>query len=188
MVSTMRLSIIGLTIVATAGVAQDVNQITLKYDDGTGVSGDLVEFEDGIFRIQSSVGLIAIPAADVACIGSACPEGTELEVAPAPVKLTSQDGSLSVEGNLINFADGQYLVATNIGEMQIQADAVNCEGIGCPEQLEPPSQRVTLVSDAVTIEGDLLSVEEGAYVVLADGIGQVRINADAFECLGEVCP
>ena len=184
----MRPTILALTLLATTGVAQSTNQITLKYDDGSGVSGELVEFSNGIFRVQASVGLIAIPAQDVSCIGVACPEGTALEVPPAPVTLTALDGTFNVSGNVIDFVDDEYVLATDIGEIRISASLATCEGVGCVAPPPPVSRDVSLVSGTTTIEGELVRVEDGAYIVDVDQLGQMRVDASTFECRGDACP
>ncbi|MCK0096925.1 hypothetical protein MWU60_15205 [Yoonia sp. F2084L] len=189
----MRKLSIGLILLASASIAQSASQVTLKYDDGTGVSGELVGFDDGIFRIQASVGLIAIPAQDVSCIGAVCPEGTELQVAAAPVVLTSLDGNLRIAGDVIEFVDGEYVLATEIGEFRIDASLIVCEGEGCvpssaPANEEPVSQEVFLVNGTTSIEGKLLGLEDGAYLIEVDQLGTLRVDANTFDCRGEACP
>lgn len=184
----MRTLIFGLMVFAAPVVAQNANQVTLKYDDGTGVTGELSTFEDGIFQIKSSIGTVAIPASDVSCIGSACPEGTALEVPSSAVVLTSIDGASQLSGDLIEFADDEYVLATDIGEVRIRADQVTCEGEGCVALEEPVSSTVTLVNDSTEIEGEFLRIEDGAYIVYNEILGEIRVNSDTFECRGDRCP
>lgn len=56
---------------------------------------------------------------------------------PAPVlaesvRLTSPDGTVNLNGDLIDFSDGTYTVRTNLGDLRVSADRVRCEGAGCP--------------------------------------------------------
>lgn len=184
----MRRLTIGLMMLATSGFAQDTNQVTLKYDDGSGVSGELLEYKDDMFRLQASVGLIAIPAQDVSCIGAACPPGTTLEVPPAPVTLVSHDGKISLSGNVIEFVNNEYVLATDIGEIRISADLTSCTGAGCVTPSEPPSREVVLTNGSATIEGLYVGLENGTYIIEVDALGKMRVDASSFECTGAACP
>ena len=183
----MRPFIFALLLLPTTVVAQSANQVTLKYDDGSGVSGELIEFKDDKFRIQASVGMIVIPAQDVSCIGTACPDGTAFEVPAAPVTLTGKDGTFTLSGNVIEFVDDEYVLATDIGEIRIAASLATCEGAGCVAPQEPINRNVTLVNGATTIEGELIRIEDGYYIVEVDQLGEMRVDANTFECRGEAC-
>lgn len=183
----MRLLFFGSILLASPCWAQS-SQVTLQYDDGTGVSGELVEFADGNFRIQASVGLISIPEEDVTCTGQACPAGTTPDVPTPTVTLTSLDGSTTIIGDVIDFVDGEYVISTLMGQLQIGASDVTCEGTGCIPVPEPVIQDVVLVNGDTEIEGELVRVEDGVYIIQSPQLGQVRIDATAFECRGEACP
>ncbi|MEL6426079.1 MAG: hypothetical protein AAFQ33_11565 [Pseudomonadota bacterium] len=184
----MRLVLLGLMLLGSPGAAQTENQITLKYDDGSGVTGELVEYTDEFFRIEASVGLIAIPTGEVSCIGAACPSGTKLEVPSAPATLTGLDGTFSVTGTIIDYADDVYVVATAVGEMRVDARLATCEGAGCVDITPVANQTVMLISDTARIEGKLLAFEDGNYVIDIEQFGELRLNSSAFECLGDACP
>ncbi|HIP22880.1 MAG TPA: hypothetical protein EYG79_04710, partial [Rhodobacteraceae bacterium] len=48
--------------------------VTLTSEDGVlMITGDLLSFEDGFFRISSTIGELSINASDVTCEGDACP-------------------------------------------------------------------------------------------------------------------
>ena len=48
------------------------------------------------------------------------------------VTLNSMDGTLSITGELIEFSDENYVIASNIGNLTIPTDAVTCVGEACP--------------------------------------------------------
>lgn len=188
----MRRLLTCLMLLATPIMAQEAAQVTLTYDDGTGVTGELIRFEDGKFFVQASVGLVAIDVADVVCAGAACPEGTaaEAEVADLPkqVTLKSLDGQLTISGDMVDFVDGKYVVSNPAGELRVDAAQVTCEGEGCIEPDAPVSNEVVLVNGTTTIPGKLLGFEDGTYIVETQQLGQVRIDASVFACEGAACP
>lgn len=49
------------------------------------------------------------------------------------VTLKANDGSVSVEGELVEFADGFYQIRTDLGLLRLSAERVTCEGEGCPK-------------------------------------------------------
>lgn len=50
------------------------------------------------------------------------------------VTLLSSDGSLKVEGDLVDFVDGLYVVRTVLGDIRISESRVQCSGPGCPTE------------------------------------------------------
>ncbi len=48
------------------------------------------------------------------------------------VTLTSEDGALTISGDLVAFEDGFYRIKTTIGELSISENDVSCEGEACP--------------------------------------------------------
>jgi hypothetical protein len=168
--------------------AQTPNTVTLKLDGGEDVTGELVEFTGDLFRIQSLVGMIAISAEGVSCIGAACPEGTRLETTGGLLVLTSLDGSATVRGNLIEVSNDQYVIATDFGEMRIDQSKVSCEGFGCVTSEVVLGGNIVLAGEGSTIEGVLVEVTDDAYLVDIANVGVVRVKKDAFECTGTGCP
>lgn len=49
-----------------------------------------------------------------------------------PVTLTTLDGSVTVDGELVSFADGFFRVETAYGTLTLDGGNVTCEGVGCP--------------------------------------------------------
>ena len=183
---------ISLAVAASTGASQTQETVTIKFDDGDGdgVTGELVEFANDTFKIKTVIGQVTIPAEGVFCIGTACPPSTRLEVAPSPMALTSFDGAIKIAGNLLEIADGQYVLATDFGELRIDTDEVTCEGDGCLETVAPPTfgGPVVLTSGATTIEGNLIGIEDNSYIVEIEFVGPIRVTMDQFTCSGTGCP
>jgi len=119
-------------LIAGSAVAQTNNQVSLRFNDaGETITGELLEFANGNFRINSMIGPVTIPNIDLVCIGDACPDGTTGDLSGVVLTLTSLDGTLTVSGNLIEIKDENYVLATGAGEFVIPVDGVNCEGSGC---------------------------------------------------------
>jgi len=186
------------TVIATfslclAPLAATAAEVTLRFANGQdSISGELQAYEDGRFRIDSTIGMIVIPDDGVTCIGDACPEGTKLVLENARVVLASKDGSVTFEGDLIEATASDYVIATSIGEQRIPIDLVTCEGEGCVAisvaDIGPLSGDVTLSNKAITLEGELLGFEDGSYILQEPTLGEVRVSADDFECAGAGCP
>lgn len=68
MISTILAATIGMSVPAIAEI------ITLSSNDGAlTVSGNLLSFEDGFYRIDTTIGVLSISVGDVTCAGDACP-------------------------------------------------------------------------------------------------------------------
>ena len=52
------------------------------------------------------------------------------------VSLQTPDGNTQIVGELQGIEDGQYVVRTEIGELRVSVDAVECSGAGCPKRSE----------------------------------------------------
>jgi hypothetical protein len=189
----VRNSIVALSaIIAFAGpsLAQSADTVTFRFVDDEGITGELVEVNDKIARLKTTVGLITIPLEGASCIGRACPDSIRFVPTLPPVVLTALDGSTTLTGNLLEVTESQYVIATDFGEFSIDINKVSCEGEGCPPVANPAEigGEVVLTSGSTTIEGRLIGLEESAYVVEVEAMGTIRVNSDLFTCAGEGCP
>lgn len=194
------------------------SEITLQSADGAlKFVGKLIEFTDNKYILSTNLGNIAIGADGVVCEGDACPviEEPTTEVASAattpadfkggPVSLQSFDGALKFEGNLIAIENGNYIVRTQLGDLQIATDSVTCVGGGCPQvvvesleqtetvpeniKIDADDPRVTLTSFDGNLKfvGDLVEVTNGKYVIKTN-LGELRVSASTVKCEGPACP
>lgn len=50
----------------------------------------------------------------------------------AQVQLKSSDGSVDMTGEYVDFVDGYYVLRTDLGDLRVSSDRVDCIGAGCP--------------------------------------------------------
>lgn len=182
-----------LALPSMAGAQTEFN-VTLRFADGQdSISGALTNFENNRFYINASIGLVAIPADGVVCIGDACPQSTRLKLENARIVLTAKDGSASMAGDLIEIHRNEYVLATAIGVQRVPVDLVDCDGALCRKSAPaapaaPRDATVVLTSGGNRLEGKLLGVEDGAYILETNTLGEIRVSSADFECEGAVCP
>ena len=182
-----------LALAPQGAAAQDPNTVTLRFaGDQESLSGPLIKFEDDKFLIDSKIGMVAIPASAAVCIGDACPEGTRLVLEESGVTLTSLDGTVMINGDLIEVDGDEYVLATAFGEQRIQTAMVTCEGVGCVEvtaaRLDADSTEVILSDGEVTLTGELIGTDDGFYIIDEAVMGELRVSAAKFTCVGPKCP
>ena len=51
------------------------------------------------------------------------------------VVLKSKDGRSWITGTIVSVIDGSYIVKTRFGEMVVDRDLVDCEGVACPKAM-----------------------------------------------------
>ncbi len=178
-----------ITLSGSLASAQPANTVTIKYDDGDGITGELLEASDVSLRLDTIMGAVTIPFDGISCIGAACPDSIRFKEVEAPVVLTALDGSAQMAGNLIGIEDNQYVVASEIGEIRIDMEKAICEGAGCPDQPGAIAfgGAVVLVHGTTNVEGTLIGLEEDAYLIDTEFLGKVRVTREAI-CKGEGCP
>lgn len=112
------------------------------------------------------------------------------------VTLTTDDQDVTIQGDLVSFDRGVYVVNTIIGEISISGDNVICEGPGCPgaapeadTQVVSADRSVTLVNETggVRLEGELVAFDGNVYTVETI-IGQFDVFAAGTTCSGPGCP
>ncbi len=78
---------------ATSAMAE---RVTLKSSDGgIDISGDFLEYRDGLYIIDTQFGPLRIKDNDITCSGDGCPDATEVAAAPA----TPQAGTPTVDAD-----------------------------------------------------------------------------------------
>lgn len=172
-----------------AALATSSQMITLLYEGEDGISGELLEYDGKVFKIASSIGNVTIPAQDLSCVGNACPEKFRLKPTLPKVSLVTLDGQMSMQGNLVDVTDTDYVLATDLGNIEVPISTVNCEGDGCPDvagQL-PATGLVVLTGESI-IKGMLVGVDSTSYVLQSKHLGTIRVDRTKFSCEGEVCP
>lgn len=173
----------------SAAAAQSTNTITIKFDDGEGITGELVEVTETGLRLSTLMGIVTIPLDGVSCLGEACPSTVRVIPDGPNVVLTARDGSIELTGELLGVEAGQYVLATNIGEFRIDVAETTCTGTACPRVDTRPTfgGKVILANGPTTIEGVLTGLTDDVYVVQVDVLGTLQVPRN-FTCSGDGCP
>ncbi|MEL6523208.1 MAG: phosphate ABC transporter substrate-binding/OmpA family protein [Pseudomonadota bacterium] len=88
------------------------------------------------------------------------------------VVLISSDGSLRVEGDLIDFVDGLYIVRTVLGDIRISESRVQCTGPGCPTT-DAPVDVTFRIAGSDTLGDQLLPLIVTGYAASQGGEAQL---------------
>ncbi len=141
-----------LAVLGAQAQAQDT-QVSLRSEaEDITVSGELLAFEDGVYRVRTVIGDISIDGNKVVCTGPGCPaeaEPVEIMTAGVPgekIILITDNGGVRLEGTLISFDTAQYQIDTALGTFQIDAVGTSCTGPGCPVAQLVPAEKVTQVA------------------------------------------
>ena len=170
--------------------AQVSSTVTLKYDAGEGLTGELVEVNDQVVVLRNSIGLVTVPVEGVTCVGQACPDFMRFVSSAPMLTFSTRDGSVAVQGQLVEISNNQYVIATKLGELRFNVDDAICTGEGCPLNLTEPQfgGDVVLANGGTAIEGQLLGMEGTSYIIEVVDIGPIRVDATLFDCSGDGCP
>lgn len=170
--------------------AQSANTVTIRFGDGDGITGEVIEVTDDEIQLQTTVGSVTLPLSGTTCTGAACPGAARQNIEDLPVVvLSARDGSSQLLGYLLDIVDDQYILATEAGELRLNVSDVNCAGEACLDD-QPVFEfggPVVLASGAITIEGTLTGLDEDAYFLEVDALGALRVSRD-FVCNGDGCP
>lgn len=111
--------------------------------------------------------------------------------AGADTRLQSKDGSFVLQGEILDITDENYVIQTEMGEMIVRREFVNCDGDFCP--IDPANadaeKMVQLVSadGKVTLDGELLNVDDASYYIRTDR-GDLTVARAFMSCEGAACP
>lgn len=108
------------------------------------------------------------------------------------VTLQSENDSVSISGELLEFDAETYTIKGTLGVITVPRDGVICSGDGCPSleaEVVSPSLEVVLssIADETRITGELVTVEPEHYVIRT-ALGDFRIAIANVECQGQACP
>lgn len=109
-------------------------------------------------------------------IGGACLFGAS-GVSAQDITLKSPDGGINIQGELIEFKDGTYLIDSKFGQLNISMDLVECIGEACPEldasNLDPVTWSVSLWGKRRAFTEH---VEQLAVLIAEKTEGKFRLN------------
>ena len=139
-------------------------ETTLKSHDGSfEIEGELLGFDGVNYNIETDLGKLLVKKEFVVCEGD-CPD--ETAVAPVSnsgeVTLISLDGSVRVDGTLVEVTDTDFVIDSSTGRLSVRKQFVRCEGAACPQTLINREQIAISVPDAAA--ANLMTVIVGDYV------------------------
>ena len=110
-----------------------------------------------------------------AILTSAILASTALTATAQTVTLKSDDGTVSIDGELVSFEGGIYAVRTVLGTMRMSADSVRCEGEGCPKPVGPAE---VYIAGSDTIGVSLMPLLLTGFAGQTDGIAETVEDGD----------
>lgn len=155
-------------------------EVTLESLDGSlDIVGDLMSVDDTTFVIKTEFGELNVRREFVRCIGAECPtDESEANSDGGAVILTSGDGTIRLEGPLVDVTDTDFVIDTPSGVLTVRKEFVTCEGDACPQSLVTSEQIVVAVPD--DIASDLLTAIISDYSSSKDfNVTQRFATADA---------
>ncbi|HSF92560.1 MAG TPA: phosphate ABC transporter substrate-binding/OmpA family protein [Paracoccaceae bacterium] len=119
---------------AVTPVAAAENTVTLKSFDGSfDMTGDLVRFDGETYVIDTDLGQLSVRSEFVLCEGDACTAGApEPELESNQITLRAFGGGAEFTGEMLDFDGESYVLLTNVGELTIRSEFVECIGDSCP--------------------------------------------------------
>ncbi len=120
---------------------------------------------------------------------------TILTLAPAQAEITlkSFDGTFEVDGEFLGLDDENYSIRTNVGELLVRREFVQCIGDECPKEksdtVVAQSNEINLKSfDGTTdLVGELLEFDGTNYVIVTQ-VGTLTVRSEFVQCIGDACP
>jgi phosphate transport system substrate-binding protein len=91
------------------------------------------------------------------------------------VTLKSADGTVDLTGQLVKFENGNYVVATDLGDLSISASRVRCEGEACPK-IDVSDKAVKIVGSD-TIGAGIMPLLMGGYATYLDAESSIQNTA-----------
>ncbi len=95
------------------------------------------------------------------------------------ITLTAPDGTFTATGEFVSFENGVYVISTALGNIQVNADTVSCEGSACAEPPSPPAPAASPAPAAAQIPVDVRftgsdTVGDGLMPLLLSGYGALH--------------
>ena len=108
------------------------------------------------------------------------------------VTLRSFDGTFEASGILLDAQGNSYVINTEIGELKVRKEFVECLGEGCPsavQEVEVADKTVELRSfdGTSSFKGELVAFDGTTYD-LSTTLGMLKVRSEFVECVGPGCP
>ncbi len=109
----------------------------------------------------------------------------------AQTSLVAKDGNITIEGKLKGFDDTNYTIETDLGELIVHRDFVDCLGEGCPESATDVANSTAIElsspDGSIRLIGELIELTQTDYVILTT-TGELTVRRELVVCEGASCP
>jgi len=126
-----------------------------------------------------------------ALVMSLCSVGTGVSAQSDNMVLVRMGNSI-LTGEFLGVVNDSYHLQTSVGEVFVPLNKATCLGAACPPRAPEFVQggEIALMSSDGTLklEGKMIAIENGNYVVQTESFGEVKVAIDGASCAGPGCP
>lgn len=163
-------------------------------DGNFSLTGKLISVDDENYTIETEFGQLIVRREFVKCSGDGCPDAVDESAQDDKVELASVDGSIRLEGSLVEVTATDYVIETVTGKLTVRKEFVSCNGASCPETAVVASSFSVAVPSSVgqelltTIVGDFASSKDYSLTqtLTSGGSGSLLVGNNRGEEVAKI--